>query len=88
VADATRFFKPEAWELLAGGAASLSERHHRSHAERGPAQTRNIAASTTRQPRHRGASCRLRALTQLEKHLHTNVNENLALEVCFVQAFG
>lgn len=34
------------------------------------------------------ASRRLRALTQLEKHLHTNVNENLALEVSFVQAFG
>jgi|JI6StandDraft_1071083.scaffolds.fasta_scaffold01279_15 DNA polymerase-3 subunit delta' len=31
---------------------------------------------------------RLRALRQLEQHLHTNVNEGLALEVAFIQAFG
>ena len=51
-----------------------------SHAE----ATKAIAERTTIED----ASRRLRALTQLEKHLHTNVNENLALEVCFVQAFG
>ena len=51
-----------------------------SHAE----ATKAIAERTTIDD----ASRRLRALTQLEKHLHTNVNENLALEVCFVQAFG
>lgn len=33
-------------------------------------------------------SKRLRALRQLEQHLHTNVNEGLALEVAFIQAFG
>ena len=31
---------------------------------------------------------RVRVLRQLESHLHTNVNESLALEVCFIQAFG
>ena len=31
---------------------------------------------------------RIRILRQLESHLHTNVNESLALEVCFIQAFG
>jgi DNA polymerase-3 subunit delta' len=31
---------------------------------------------------------RVRILRQLESHLHTNVNESLALEVCFIQAFG
>lgn len=31
---------------------------------------------------------RLRAIRQLEQHLHTNVNEGLALEVAFIQAFG
>ncbi|HCN76197.1 MAG TPA: hypothetical protein DIT13_03260 [Verrucomicrobiales bacterium] len=31
---------------------------------------------------------RLRVLRQLESHLHTNVNESLALEVAFIQAFG
>lgn len=31
---------------------------------------------------------RLRILRQLESHLHTNVNEGLALEVGFIQAFG
>ncbi len=31
---------------------------------------------------------RIRMLRQLESHLHTNVNESLALEVCFMQAFG
>lgn len=31
---------------------------------------------------------RIRVLRQLESHLHTNVNESLALEVCFIQAFG
>lgn len=31
---------------------------------------------------------RLRTLTKLERHLHTNVSEALALEVCFTQAFG
>lgn len=31
---------------------------------------------------------RIRILRQLESHLHTNVNESLALEVCFTQAFG
>lgn len=31
---------------------------------------------------------RIRTLRQLESHLHTNVNESLALEVCFLQAFG
>ena len=51
-----------------------------SHAE----ATKAIAERTTIDD----ASRRLRALTQLEKHLHTNVNENLALEVCFIQAFG
>jgi DNA polymerase-3 subunit delta' len=51
-----------------------------THAE----ATKAIAERTTIED----ASRRLRALTQLEKHLHTNVNENLALEVCFVQAFG
>ncbi len=34
------------------------------------------------------ATRRLRMLNKLEQHLHTNVNENLALEVCFIQAFG
>ncbi len=34
------------------------------------------------------ASRRLRALRKLETHAHTNVNENLALEVCFIEAFG
>lgn len=34
------------------------------------------------------ATCRLRMLNKLERHLHTNVNEALALEVCFTQAFG
>ncbi len=31
---------------------------------------------------------RLRVLRKLESHLHTNVNEGLALEVGFIQAFG
>lgn len=31
---------------------------------------------------------RLRALRKLEQHLQTNVNEGLALEVCFIEAFG
>lgn len=31
---------------------------------------------------------RLRVLRQLDQHLHTNVNESLALEVGFIQAFG
>ena len=31
---------------------------------------------------------RVRVLRQLESHLHTNVNEGLALEVGFIQAFG
>ena len=31
---------------------------------------------------------RIRFLRQLESHLHTNVNEGLALEVCFIEAFG
>lgn len=31
---------------------------------------------------------RVRILRQLESHLHTNVNESLALEVCFIQAFS
>ncbi len=31
---------------------------------------------------------RLNALRQLDQHLHTNVNEGLALEVAFIQAFG
>jgi len=31
---------------------------------------------------------RVRILRQLESHLHTNVNESLALEVSFIQAFG
>lgn len=34
------------------------------------------------------ATQRLRTLRQLESHLHTNVNEGLALEVGFIQAFG
>ncbi len=34
------------------------------------------------------AGKRLRVLRQLESHLHTNVNEGLALEVAFVTAFG
>lgn len=31
---------------------------------------------------------RLRVLRRMESHLHTNVNEGLALEVAFIQAFG
>ena len=31
---------------------------------------------------------RIRYLRQLDQHLHTNVNEGLALEVAFIQAFG
>jgi DNA polymerase III subunit delta' len=31
---------------------------------------------------------RIRHLRQLDQHLHTNVNEGLALEVAFIQAFG
>ena len=31
---------------------------------------------------------RIRFLRQLDQHLHTNVNEGLALEVAFIQAFG
>jgi DNA polymerase-3 subunit delta' len=31
---------------------------------------------------------RIRVLRQLESHLHTNVNEGLALEVSFIEAFG
>ena len=34
------------------------------------------------------AGKRLRALRRLEQHLHTNVNEGLALEVSFLAAFG
>ena len=34
------------------------------------------------------AGKRLRVLRKLEQHLHTNVNEGLALEVSFVSAFG
>ncbi len=34
------------------------------------------------------ASRRLRTLRKLEQHLHTNVSENLALEVAFIEAFG
>jgi DNA polymerase III subunit delta' len=34
------------------------------------------------------AQRRLRVLHRLESHLHTNVNQNLALEVCFTEAFG
>lgn len=56
-ADAARYSPlPEGAEPLAGGAASLSERNHRSHAERDPAQTRNTAASMTPQQRPRKAS--------------------------------
>ncbi|MBK8093853.1 MAG: hypothetical protein IPK32_18220 [Verrucomicrobiaceae bacterium] len=31
---------------------------------------------------------RIQTLRQLDSHLHTNVNEGLALEVCFIQAFA
>jgi DNA polymerase III subunit delta' len=31
---------------------------------------------------------RLKALLKLEKHMHTNASEGLALEVCFIEAFG
>jgi len=34
------------------------------------------------------ASRRLRTLRKLETHLHTNVQETLALEVGFIEAFG
>lgn len=34
------------------------------------------------------ATHKLRMLNKLEQYLHTNVNENLALEVCFMKAFG
>ena len=34
------------------------------------------------------AAKRLRVIRRLEQHLHTNVNEGLALEVSFVSAFG
>lgn len=34
------------------------------------------------------ASRRLRSLRKMEQHLHTNVNENLALEAGFIDAFG
>lgn len=34
------------------------------------------------------ASRRVKVLNKLEQHLHTNVSENLALEVCFIEAFG
>lgn len=43
--------KPEAWKLLAGGEASLSECNHRSDAPDASAQTRDIAASMTGQQR-------------------------------------
>jgi len=46
--------------------------------------TRAIADRSTVQE----AMHRLRTLNKLERHLHTNVNEALALEVCFTQAFG
>ena len=46
--------------------------------------TRAIADRSTVQE----AMHRLRTLNTLERHLHTNVNEALALEVCFTQAFG
>jgi DNA polymerase-3 subunit delta' len=46
--------------------------------------TRAIAERSTIQE----ATQRLRTLNKLERHLHTNVNEALALEVCFTQAFG
>ena len=31
---------------------------------------------------------RMRALRRLEQLMHTNVNEGLALDVAFIQAFG
>lgn len=48
------------------------------------ASTRAIAERTTSEEAMR----KLRMLNKLENYLHTNVNENLALEVCFMKAFG
>lgn len=48
------------------------------------AATRAVADKLTLDEAQR----RLRMLTKLEGYLHTNVNENLALEVSFIQAFG
>ncbi len=48
------------------------------------AATRTIAERTTMEE----ATRKLRMLNKLEQYLHTNVNENLAMEVCFMKAFG
>ncbi len=48
------------------------------------AATRAMAAKLTIEE----AGRRLRVLNKLEQHLHTNVNENLALEVSFIEAFA
>ncbi|MES2593752.1 MAG: hypothetical protein V4662_00365 [Verrucomicrobiota bacterium] len=51
-------------------------------------QYRHATAKLAEQWQPEETSKRLRALRQLEQHLHTNVNEGLALEVAFIQAFG
>lgn len=51
-------------------------------------QYRHATAKLAEQWQPEETAKRLRALRQLEQHLHTNVNEGLALEVAFIQAFG
>ncbi len=51
-------------------------------------QYRHATARLAEQWQPEETTQRLRAIRQLEQHLHTNVNEGLALEVAFIQAFG
>ena len=51
-------------------------------------QYRDATAKLAKQWQPEETTKRLRSLRQLDQHLHTNVNEGLALEVAFIQAFG
>ncbi|MEQ1751389.1 MAG: hypothetical protein ABL974_18340 [Prosthecobacter sp.] len=51
-------------------------------------QYRDATAQLAKRWTPEDTSKRIRYLRQLDQHLHTNVNEGLALEVAFIQAFG
>ncbi len=51
-------------------------------------QYRSATAQLAQRWTPEDTSKRIRYLRQLDQHLHTNVNEGLALEVAFIQAFG
>lgn len=51
-------------------------------------QYRDATAQLAQRWSPEDTSKRIRYLRQLDQHLHTNVNEGLALEVAFIQAFG